>query len=214
MRFSFNTTGVNQPVIREFDIDKTENIQYGQIVCINNGKVTSELMGATPLGVSAETHSGREDLLNVRSNGDKIRVIVGAGSAYQADAIYLTVNEKGSMNSIKTPFMYMPDVVNGELMLVKKAKDSINYDKIGSTRKITSYTITTEGVTFNVSNGSSSSIGDVYALFPGIGSKVKVDEKKTGIALENVETDVTFKVVDVDKDTKSVYVTMNNCLFA
>ena len=61
---------------RNYPIDATTEIQAGAVVKLSAGKVVLAAAAETGgiLGIAAEFHSGKEDALNLRANGEWIRV--------------------------------------------------------------------------------------------------------------------------------------------
>lgn len=214
MKFCFNTTGSNQPVIREFDIDKDLCVNEGQVVCISNSKVTDAIKGQVALGVCAETHSGNSDLLNVRANGTKVRVVVGADSVYEAKMPKLCATSKGTSTSFICSADGLGSNVKGYLMLTGKSSDSQNTDEIGKVRRIVSCTVSGSTATFTLEAGGIIYTGDEYVLIPDLACTMVLDNTKTGVVFANANTDITFKVIGNDTNRLTTFVTMQNTLFA
>lgn len=213
MKFSFNTTGANQPVIREFDIDNDLCVNQGEVVCIKDSKITTQTKGTLSLGVCAETHTGQKDLLNTRANGNKVRVIVGSDSAYEAKSPMLSAS-LGTSTTLVCEAKGLCASVMGTVKLIRKADGSQNTDSIGTERRILSVAISDNTATITLEEGGVISTGDEYVLIPDIGHTLYLDENRTGVVFENAQTDVCFKVIGTDKNLSVIYMTMCNALFA
>jgi len=104
--------------------------------------------------------------------------------------------------------------VGGCLVLIEKAKESTNTDKIGTVRKITGITVNGETAAVTVENGAAAYAGDVYVLIPALGSEIKLNPSKNGYCFDNADTDVTLRCVGFDTKRAKVYVKLTNTLFA
>jgi hypothetical protein len=184
MKFSFNTTGANQPVIREFDIDNALCVNQGEVVCIKDSKVTTETKDTISLGVCAETHTGEKDLLNTRANDEKVRVIVGADSVYETKMPEISATS-GSNTTLVCIFDGFNASVKGTVKLIRKADGSQNTDAIGTQRRIISATVSGNNVTITLEEGGIICAGDEYVLIPDLGEILYLDQNRTGIVFEN-----------------------------
>ena len=206
MKFAYCYTGANVPAIKEFDIESTANVEKGQVVCAQGNVVTETVKGAKLIGVCEETHTGKEDLLNTRSNGTKIRVNVTDG-VYQAQAIKLVAENGCTDNTFVCNAEGLSDAcVGGVLVNVKNAN--------ASARKIIGFSVNADKATLSVENGETASEGDVYAIIPALGATVKLDKEKTGYSFNNTDTDVELCCVGFDVDRLNVYVKLKNTIFA
>lgn len=214
MKFAYCYAGGNIPAIKEFDIEKTASVETGEVVCAVDGVITGETSGGTVIGVCEETHTGTEDMLNIRSNGTKVRVNVTDG-VYEAEAMKLTATAEGTATSFKCESTGLSDAVTGGcLILLEKGEGSANTDKIGEVRRITSCTISGDSAVMNLSLGGTAYKGDVYALIPALGAALVLDPTKKGYSFNNTDTDVLLRCVGFDAERAKVYVKLTNTLFA
>ena len=202
MKFLYGLAGANIPVIREFDVDPAEKFEAGQIVkCSPEGIIAKDAIG-TCLGVAAETHSGKEDILNERANGSKLRVDVTQGGVYAVSAPKLTASGKGT----STTFVCVADNIstnlNGaKLVLVEKGEGSANTDSIGTVRKVSGVTIDSTTATFTLNAGGTANAGDVYMLIPPVGFSGHVSDDKGGFVCIGSNTGVSLEVVGGNEKT-------------
>ncbi len=214
MKFAYCYAGGNTPAIKEFDIKADASVNAGEVVCAFDGVITENVNGGTVIGVCEETHTGKEDMLNTRSNGTKVRVNVTDG-VYEAEAMKLCAIENGTETVFKCESAGLSDAaVGGCLVLVEKARGSTNTDKIGTARKITGITVNGETAAVTVENGAAAYAGDVYVLIPALGAKIKLNSAKNGYCFDNAQTDVTLSCVGFDTKRAKVYVKLTNTLFA
>ncbi len=214
MKFAYCYAGGNIPAIKEFEIEKTASVEAGEVVCATNGVITGAVKGGTVIGVCEETHTGKEDMLNARSNGTKVRVNVTDG-VYEADAVKLCALEGADETTFTCDSTGLSDAtVGGCLVLVEKAEGSTNTDKIGAVRKIVGCTGNDDAAYITVENGGVANAGDIYALIPALGTSLELDTTKKGYSFNNTKTDVTLRCVGFDVARAKVYVKLTNTIFA
>ncbi len=215
MKFEFCAGGANVPVIRDFEVNKTAEIYEGQVVCLTDGVIDEAVEDGIVIGVAAETHTGKEDVLNARANGNKIRVNISPDAVYSAKAKTLTANSANGATLIKcTTSEFSSSVTGGALVLVEKAENSTNTDKVGAERKVTAVAVSGGVATFTVSDGGVACEGDVYAYYPEMGGVMTLDNTKCGFAPVNADCDVEIKAVGRNTQTGEVYFKLENSLFA
>ena len=186
MKFLYSLTGANVPVIKEFDTYNTEKIEKGDVLFLDIGKKATKSNSGNVLGVSAETHSGKEDILNERSNKDKIRVDITAGGVYSVAPLLLTAVQDGSTGSFFCSDENVDYSVEGfKLVLVEKAEGSENTDNIGDVRNV-SFGSPEEGkINMSISAGGKTCKGDVYAMYPAVGTEGYYNENGGNFIITN-----------------------------
>lgn len=215
MKFVFCASGAVQPTIKDFAVQEDKEINCGEAVCLTGEKITGAKKGGTLLGVAAETHSGKEDILNARANGGRIRVNITPGAVYAAKAKVLTADSGCTATSFKCTDSYFgTSVSSGKLVLKYKAPTSTNTEEIGAERTVSACAVTSGAVTLTVSSGAAACEGDVYEYYPKIGSEVYLNADGTGFEPINSATDVKLKTVGGDTVKSEVYFTLKNALFA
>lgn len=202
MNFLFNACGANTPLIKEYEIAKDTEIKAGEAVAINDSLVVKADDGDIILGVSAEDHSGKEDILNVRSNGEKIRVNIACGTIYEASAPVYTVLAGSSSNSLVVSSAGLSaNIKSGRAVLISKAENSANEAALYSERRITACSVSGANATLTVEDGETASEGDVYMIIPDIGDEVYLNFAGTGISLYNSASTVKLICACADKTT-------------
>lgn len=214
MNFMFNLSGNNIPLIKEYEIDEDTVIAYGEAVGIADGKVVRADGAEALLGVSAEAHSGEKDELNVRSNGNKIRVIISPDAVYGVKAKeYAVISGTADSITVRSDGLAV-SVNSGYAVLVKKAENSVNTDAVGTRRKITGCAVSGAQATVNVEAGGVACEGDIYVLIPEIADEVQLDENGTGVCFFRQNSTLKFITVSNDNDGRTVYVKLCDTVFA
>lgn len=214
MKFLYGLYGANIPVIKEFDIEKNTKIEAGTVVrCFSDGSGISQSAIGCCIGVAAEDHSGEKDILNARSDGEKVRVDITGGGVYSVPAPRFTA----TVNGTATSFVCAKDGVNesivgSKLMLVAKGENSSNTDLLGTMRKITEVTDGTDNVTIKLENGGVSCEGDVYALIPFFGYKGGIADDNKSFITDKLNG-IILTVMGYDEKTASLEVLLGSKLF-
>lgn len=214
MKFLYGLGGANVPVIKEFELSNSaEAIEAGQALkCTNRGLVGKNVEGKY-IGVAAEDHSGKEDLLNPRANGKKIRIDITKDAVYSVPMMKLTAVANGSPITFVCEGGYITgNHTTFNLMLISKGEGSTNTDAIGSFRKIDYVDTTNPNYVYEIETGSTTCIGDVYALVPYIGFKGGVDSTNKGMEF-CADTGTEFTVVGINKTDATVEVKFDSGLF-
>ena len=201
MKFTFNASGANTPVIKEFDIATSTAINEGAAVGIKNGLVVAATGATYILGVAAETHKGSADLLNPRANGTKIRVNISPCAIYNVPAQKLTATGGSATTFVCDGTNLSTSLSAGKLVLVSKGASSTNTDKLGTVRTISACSITTGTATITVSSGGTAAAGDVYALLFAPGTEVYLDSTGKNAVMYNSGTTVKLIAATSDTDT-------------
>lgn len=180
---------------RNYPIDATTEIQAGAVVKLSGGKVVLAAAAETGgiLGIAAEFHSGKEDALNLRANGEWIRVCDNPTLIFECAAPMI----KAASGSATTIVPATGDVDasaaddafnNAVLVLKSKAASSTNTDAVGTQIVVTDYAKT--GTVMTKASGGVPGAGDVYQVYPVIGAAIggvaSLGDKRLGITLKNV----------------------------
>lgn len=180
---------------RNYPIDATTEIQAGAVVKLSGGKVVLAAAAETGaiLGIAAEFHSGKEDALNLRANGEWIRVCDNPTLIFECAAPMI----KAASGSATTIVPATGDVDasaaddafnNAVLVLRRKAAASTNTDAVGTQIVVTDYAKT--GTVMTKASGGVPGAGDVYQVYPVIGAAIggvaSLGDKRLGITLKTV----------------------------
>ena len=180
---------------RNYPIDATTEIQAGAVVKLSAGKVVLAAAAETGaiLGIAAEFHSGKEDALNLRANGEWIRVCDNPTLIFECAAPMI----KAASGSATTIVPATGDVDasaaddafnNAVLVLRRKAAASTNTDALGTQIVVTDYAKT--GTVMTKASGGVPGAGDVYQVYPVIGAAIggvaSLGDKRLGITLKTV----------------------------
>lgn len=180
---------------RNYPIDAATEIQAGAVVKLSAGKVILAAAAETGgiLGVAAEFHSGKEDALNLRANGEWIRVCDNPTLIFECAAPMI----KAASGSATTIVPETGDVDasaaddafnNAVLVLRRKAASSTNTDAVGTQIVVTDYAKT--GTVMTKASGGVPGAGDVYEVYPVIGAAIggvaSLGDKRLGITLKTV----------------------------
>lgn len=171
MKFLYGLGGANVPIIRDFDIYATEVFKKGDVVFRgDDGKVTKNASISSCMGVAAEDHTGKSDILNERSDKTKLRVDITGFGVYACPTIKVTASANGTATNFKgSADGISENLSGGKVILIKKGENSGNTDSVGSVRNITSVNYEGMEAVFNIEKGATVYAGDVYAILPAIG---------------------------------------------
>lgn len=207
MKFHQNADGGVIPSIREYDIAAGTEISAGQVVVLSTGLVTAASADQTAkiLGVAAESHSGSADALDPRSNGTKIRVYDGPHAVFRCPAPVITATGGSATTVIDTAVdAFVDDDFNGGyIKLIGKDAASTNTDLVGSIRRITDYTASTN--TFTAASGGTPTAGDQYAVFPPIGLAMSLDSYRQKLDITD-DDGTAIKVVGRIEGTNEILI--------
>lgn len=178
---------------RNYPIDAETVIDAGAVVKLSGGKVVLAAAAETGaiLGIAAEFHSGKEDALNLRANGEWIRVCDNPTLIFECAAPTI----KAASGSATTIVPATGDVDaaddafnNAVLVLKEKAANSGNTDAVGTQIVVTDYAKT--GTVMTKASGGVPGAGDVYEVYPVIGAAIggvaSLGDKRLGITLKTV----------------------------
>ena len=213
MKFLYGLSGAGVPVIRDFEIDSKAEIYTGEVVTLTDGGVIGKGCNGLVLGVAAEDHTGKNDILNERNNAGKLRVDITKDGVYSVPASKLTVSKKGTGTSIVCPFdMEGANLAGAKLILTAKGENSENTDSVGTERKIGSVSYSDGVATFTVNDGGISCTGDVYALIPPYGYKGSVADDCKSFSC-NSAGGITLTVAGYDKMNATLEVILGKRYF-
>ena len=186
MKFLYSLAGANVPVIKDFDCYENEAVNEGELVFLDMGGKATKNTSNTVLGVCAETHTGKEDILNERSNKNNFRVDVTQGGVYEVCPQTVTVIENGTGTSLVCSDQGLENAYDGaKLVLIKKGEGSTNNDSIGCVRDVIGGMRNDGKVNFTLNAGGTVCMGDVYAFLPSCGKTGSIKENTDEFVLAN-----------------------------
>jgi len=214
-KFLYDISGFNRSLTADMPIEKTAKIEKGQIVKISLGKVVNASPGSY-LGVANETHTGKHDPFNPRSNGEFINVIISPRAIYSTKPPVLEFMMEGLSETTALsptfPSYNNTDFIGGYLILLSKGNTSTNKDNIGSVREITDFVKNT--LTLTLTAGGKIGVGDKYAFLPPIGfKKLEMDTACANIRLTDTTT-AEFTVTGHDLKNGELHVMCRNNLLS
>lgn len=214
MKFLFNLSGANTPLIKEFDIEKTTAVEAGEVVGIKDNTVTKAADCEKVLGVCAETHTGTHDELNDRADGTKVRVIIAPDTVYSSKAP-LFVAKSGTDSTLAVSSAGLSAALkSGFAVLVSKAENSSNTDIPGTKRRITGCAVSGETATLTLEAGGVPVKGDVYMLIPCVGDTMYLTSDAKGVCFYNAYSQDSLTCVCTDVDTGNIGFKINTSIFA
>lgn len=177
MRPIQNAGGEETIRAHSYPVAKATAITAGQVVQLSGGKVVPAAAAQTAaiLGIAGEDHSGTEDILNPRADGDEILVCDNPGLIFECPVPTI----KAASGSAATLVPASGDIAAGAaddaynaavLVLKSKAAGSSNSDKPGTRRAVTDYA--KSGTVLTLETGGTPAAGDEYELYPALGSAV------------------------------------------
>lgn len=161
---------------RPYPINSNTAIMAGTVVKLSGSLVVKAAAAETGpiLGIAAETHTGVEDALNIRSNGEEILVYDNPELIFECAAPELPAGAGGSATTLVPTGLaagLANDALNGgKVQLVSRAEASTNTDAINEVRPITDYTAS--GTVITLPAGGTPAAGDVYCIYPPLGSAI------------------------------------------
>lgn len=170
---------------RPYPIESDTAIMAGSVVKLVGGLVVQAAAAETGaiLGIAAETHTGKEDMLDIRNNGEEILVFDNPELIFESGAPELTA-ESGTETTLVfsdvAAGVAAAAMVTGVVQLKSRVDGGGNKDVPGQCRKISAYA----DKTATVSSGGAAADGDVYYVYPAIGSVVgAMDEEAARLVL-------------------------------
>ncbi len=177
MRAIQNAGGHVGLTARNYPIATSTAVKAGQVVKLSAGLVVASAAAAAApiLGIAAENHPGTADALNARANGTEILVYDNPELIFECPAPVIAA-ASGSATTI-VPASGDVDANsaddsfnNSVLVLISKAADSTNTDKVGKHIVVTDYAKT--GTIITKASGGTPSAGDKYEVYPALGAAV------------------------------------------
>ena len=167
MRPIQNAGGEECICARSYPVASATAIAAGQVVQLSAGKVVPAIAAQTGaiLGIAGEDHPGTADMLNPRANGDEILVCDNPGLIFECPVPTVRA-ESGSA----TTLVPASGDIAAVLVLRSKAVGSANTDRPGTRRAVTDYA--KSGTVFTLETGGTPAAGDVYEIYPALGSAV------------------------------------------
>jgi hypothetical protein len=213
--YAYDLSGIDYPVIREFDIATGTVIELGEVVQIASGKVIAVADPADlddpVLGVAMEEHTGAADTLNPRSNGLRIKVACSPTAVFKCKPAVVSTADSGNTTTWVDAEITAgaDDLYNGGyLKLTEKAAASTLTAPVGTIYAITDFDHASDTLTGAFGGGVTA--GDKALIFPPVGSKgwdlnaggTNLVFKTNGNATGAGET---TQIIDVDLDNEYVY---------
>lgn len=214
MKFLFNLSGANTPLIKEFDIDSSTEVHAGEVVGIKNNIVKKATECETMLGVCAETHTGTHDELNERADGTRIRVIIAPDSVYSTKAPLFKAKSGTATTLAVSSNGLSSGLSSGFAVLVSKAQNSSNTDIPGTKRRITGCAVSGDTATVTLASGGVPVSGDVYMLIPDVGDMMDLTTDATGVCFYNAASALDLKCICTDISSGTIGVKFNTSIFA
>lgn len=190
---------------RNYPIAAATAISAGQVVKLSGGLVISAVAAETGaiLGIAAENHPGTADALNPRANGTEILVYDNPELIFECPVPEIAA-ASGSATTIvpavgDVAAAAADDAYNGSVLVLKsKAADSANTDPVGKHIVVTDYAKT--GTIITKASGGTPSAGDVYEMYPAIGSAIGGLDAAFSKLLVSATGATAIKVVGHDFD--------------
>ncbi|MGN1121473.1 MAG: hypothetical protein ACI4RV_03825 [Eubacteriales bacterium] len=198
MKFSFNASGANAPLIREYAIASGTAVKVGEALGMADSLAVAAADGDFLLGVCAEDHPGTHDEFNARADGTKIRVNIAPDAVYET-ALTQRAAISGSASTLVVDATGLSTNVNsGYVMLISKTETSANTDAVGAKRRISACAISGGNATLTVESAGTPSAGDVYLIVPDIGDELYLDAAGTGVCFYSAASTVKLLTVYTD----------------
>ena len=162
---------------RSYPIAADTAVEAGQLVKLTGARVALSAANETGqiLGVAAENHPGVADALNARANGTEILVYDNPGLIFECSVPRIEA-ASGTETTVTAKAGEVAATIadgaftNAVLRLRERAAASANPDSPGTLYRVTGYTKT--GTVLTHAGGGAASAGDVYELYPPIGSAI------------------------------------------
>lgn len=193
---------------RNYPIDSGTAVTAGQVVTLRDGKIVPAVTAQTGAiaGIAGEDHSGQADVLNPRSDGEEILVCDSPGLLFECRAPEIIAASGTASTLAAAEGQVAAGIANGAfkggvLTLRRKAAESGNTDVYGQRRGITGYTA---GGTFALTAGGVPGEGDVYEVYPPIGSAVCALDESVSALVVSAAGATAIRVVGHDYDRHMV----------
>ena len=177
MRPIQNAGGEECICARSYPVASATAIAAGQVVQLSAGKVVPAIAAQTGaiLGIAGEDHPGTADMLNPRANGDEILVCDNPGLIFECPVPTVRAESGSAATLVPAAGDVDANAADGAyggavLVLRSKAVGSANTDRPGTRRAVTDYA--KSGTVFTLETGGTPAAGDVYEIYPALGSAV------------------------------------------
>ncbi len=195
MRVIGSLTGAVLRSAGEYDVAHETVLAPGQVVKLAEGLVVPAAAGETGaiLGVTAEGHSGKEDPLDSRAAGEKVRVYDDPMVELACPAPALAVAEgAGTSLSLVCAAAYEANAFQGGHV---KGAD-------GAVRRITASAAVADGkLALTVEDGAAPAVGELVQIFPPVGfAGGNLTGDGTGLTLE-ATAQLPLQVVGREEET-------------
>ena len=190
---------------RSYPIAADTEIRLGQVVKLSGALAVTAAANETGaiLGIAGENHPGAADVLNPRANGDQILVYDNPELIFECPVPTVTA-ASGSATTLvpqsgDVAAAIADDAFNGGVLVLRsKAVNSGNTDPVG--KRITVSDYAKSGTVLTKPSGGTPSAGDVYELYPPVGSAVGgLDSGRSHLVLSATGA-AAIKVVGHDYD--------------
>ena len=164
---------------RNYPIAASTAITNGQVVTLSGGRIVAAAAAQTGAitGIAGEDHSGQADVLNARSNAQEILVCDSPGLIFECRVPEITAaaaNNSATAVAARSGDVaaaIADDAFNGGVLVLKsKAAGSTNADPVGKRIPVTDYAKT--NLVFTKPSGGVACQGDVYEIYPPVGSAI------------------------------------------
>ena len=214
MKFTFNASGANAPLIREYDIASSTAIHAGEVVGTVDDLLVKADSADSVLGVSVEEHTGKHDPLNARADGTRLRVNIAPQAVYEAALPCFTATGGTATTLVTAASGLSTSLASGCAVLLSKADGSTNTDSVGTSRRISACTVSGSSENITLASGGTPAAGDIYRIIPDVGDELVLDASGMGVAFYRAATTVKFICVYTDKARGTVGVKLKAPLFA
>ena len=194
---------------RNYPIAAATEISLGQVVKLSGAMAVPADANETGavLGIAGENHPGAADVLNPRANGDRLLVYDNPALIFECPVPVITA-ASGSATTLvpasgDVASTIADDAFNGGVLVLKsKAANSGNTDPVG--KRITVSDYAKSGTVITKPSGGTPSAGDVYELYPPVGSAVGgLDSSRSRLVISAAGA-TAVKVVGHDYDRSMI----------
>jgi len=194
---------------RNYPIAADTAVSAGQVVKLSGALVTAAAANETGaiLGIAGENHPGTADTLSPRANSGEILVYDNPSLIFECPVPVIAA-ASGSATTLvpksgDVAAAIADDAFNGGVLVLRsKAADSANADPLGKRITVTDYA--KSGTVITKPSGGVPSAGDVYELYPAVGSAVgALDDERSRLVLSAAGA-TAVKVVGHDYDRSMI----------
>ena len=194
---------------RNYPIAAATEVSLGQVVKLSGAVVVTAAANETGavLGIAGENHPGAADALNPRANGDRILVYDNPELIFECPVPVVTASGGSATTLVpasgEVAAAIADDAFNGGVLVLRsKAAASTNTDPVG--KRITVSDYAKSGTVITKPSGGVPSAGDVYELYPPVGSAVGGLDSGRGKLVLSAAGAASVKVVGHDYDRSMI----------